>query len=110
MLVTLKCYHEKRKKPLFIANTIDSVLLKLKLAVLGHNWEEHICLRHQDISAPLDGIDSSKTVDNPLLEVSAKIGRAKSEKELQIFNAMGFDYDQELRELPNCEYDQWWDQ
>ena len=53
----------KEKIPFFIANTRDSVSLKLKLAVLGQNWEENNCLRHQNSSAPLDGIDGSKAVD-----------------------------------------------
>ena len=35
------------------------------------------CLRHQNISLSLDGIDGSKAVEKALLEVSAKIGEAK---------------------------------
>ena len=66
----------------------------MKLAVLRHNWKENNCLRPQNISAPLDGIDGSKAVDKTPPEVSAKIGEAKSNKELEFFNAMGFDYDQ----------------
>ena len=68
----------KEKNTLFIANTSDSVSLKLKLAVLGQNWEVNSCLRHQNISSSLDGIDGSKAVENTLLEVSTKIGEAKS--------------------------------
>ena len=68
----------KEKNTLFIANTRDSVSLKLKLAVLGQNWEVNSCLRHQNISSSLDGIDGSKAVEKALLEVSAKIGEAKS--------------------------------
>ena len=78
------------KKNLFIANTIDSVSLKLKLAVLGQNWEENNCLRHQNIYAPLDAIDGSKAVDKTLLEVAEKIGEAKSNKELEFFQRHGF--------------------
>ena len=66
------------KSTLFIANTSNSVSLKLKLAVLGQNWEVNSCLRHQNISSSLDGIDGSKAVEKALLEVSAKIGEAKS--------------------------------
>ena len=33
------------------------------MAVLGQNWEENNCLRHQNMSAPLEGIDGSKAVD-----------------------------------------------
>ena len=68
----------KEKIPFFIANTRDSVSLKLKLAVLGQNWEVNSCLRHQNISSSLDGIDGSKAVEKALLEVSAKIGEATS--------------------------------
>ena len=75
----------KEKLPFLIANTRDLVSLKLKLAVLGQNWEENSCFRHQNISSPLDGIDGSKAVDKTLLEVSAKIGKAKSKKELELF-------------------------
>ena len=64
-----------------IANTRHSVSLKLKLAVLGQNWEENNCLRHQNICAPLDGIDDSKAFDKTLLEVSAKKGEAKRKKD-----------------------------
>ena len=46
------------------------------LAVLGQTWEENKSLRHQNISASLDGIDGSKAVDKMLLEVSGKIGEA----------------------------------
>ena len=53
----------KEKNTLFIANTIDSVSLKLKLAVLGQNWEVNSCLRHQNISSSLDGIDGSKALE-----------------------------------------------
>ena len=62
------------KNTLIIANTSDSVSL-LKLAVLGQNWEVN---RHQNISSSLDGIDGSKAVEKALLEVSSKIGEAKS--------------------------------
>ena len=41
-----------------------------------------------------------KAVDKTLLEVSAKKGEAKSNKELEFFNATGFHYDQELGEPP----------
>ena len=88
----------KEKLPFLIANTRDLVSLKLKLAVLGQNWEENSCFRHQNISSPLDGIDGSKAVDKMLLEVSLKIGKANSKKELEFFNATGFDCDQELEE------------
>jgi hypothetical protein len=47
LLVALKYVHMKRKTTLFIANTSDSVSLKLKLVVLGQNWEVNSCLRHQ---------------------------------------------------------------
>ena len=50
----------------------------MKLAVLGQNWVVNCCLRHQNISSSLDGIDGSKAVEKALLEVSAKIGEAKS--------------------------------
>ena len=43
-------------------------------------------MRHQNISSPLDGIDGSTVVDKTLLKVSAKIGEAKSKKELAFFN------------------------
>ena len=68
----------KEKNTLFIANTRDSVSLKLKLAVLGQNWEVNSCLRHQNIFSSLDGIDSSKAVKKALLEVSEKIWGSKS--------------------------------
>ena len=68
----------KEKNTLFIANTSDSDSLKLKLAILGQNWEVNSCLRHQNISSSLDVIDGSKAVEKALLEVSAKIGEAKS--------------------------------
>ena len=50
----------------------------LKLAVEGQNWNEISCLRHQNITTPQDGIDGSKAGDKRLLEVSLKIGEAKS--------------------------------
>ena len=68
----------KEKNTLFIANTSNSVSLKLKLAVLGQNWEVNSYLRHQNISSSLDGIDGSKAVEKTLLEVSAKIGEANN--------------------------------
>ena len=49
----------------------------MKKAVLGQNWEVNSCLRHQNISSSLDGIDGSKAVEKALLEVSAKIGDTK---------------------------------
>ena len=67
----------KGKNTLFIANTSDSVSLKLTLAILGQNWEVSSHLRHQNISSSLDGIDGSKAVEKALLEVSAKIGETK---------------------------------
>ena len=81
---------------MFIANPRYWVLLKLKLVSLGPNWKENICLRNQNIIAPLNGIDGSKAVDNTLLEVSAKVGETKRKKSLNFFNATGFDCDQEL--------------
>ena len=51
------------------------------MAVLGQNWKENNCLRHQKSSAPLDGLYGSKAVDKMLLEVSSKIGKAKSKKD-----------------------------
>ena len=79
LLVALKYIHKKIKKiPFFIANTSDWVSLILKLAVLGQNWEVNRCLRPQNISSFLDGIDGSKAVEKALLEVLAKIGEAKS--------------------------------
>ena len=36
------------------------------------------CLRHQNISSSLDGIDGSKAVEKVLLEVSKKMGKSKS--------------------------------
>ena len=68
----------KEKNTLCIANTSSSVSLKLKLAVLGQNWEVNSSLRHQNISSSLDGIDGCKAVEKALLEVSAKIGEAKT--------------------------------
>ena len=62
----------KEKNTLFIANTRDSVPLKLKLAVLGQIREVNSCLRHQNISSSLDDIDGSKAVEKALLEVSEK--------------------------------------
>ena len=99
LLIALKSVQNKLNlSHFFIVNTIDSVSLKLKSAVLSQNWEEIICLRYQNISSPLNGLDGSKPVDKTLLKVSAKIGEAKSKKELELFNATGFDCDQELRE------------
>ena len=70
---------KKKKKILFIiANTKDSVSLKLKLAVLGQNWEVNSCLRHQNISSSLDCIEGCKAVEKALLEESGKKGEAKS--------------------------------
>ena len=100
-LVALKYDLKKEKTPFFIANTRDSVSLKLKLAALGQNWEENSCLRHQHIFSPLDGIDGSKSVDKTLLEVSGKKGEAKSKKELEFCQRHVFLYcDQELGDPP----------
>ena len=68
----------KEKNTLFITYIRYSVSLKLKLAVLGQNWVVNCCLRHQNISSSLDGIDGSKAVEKVLLEVSKKIGKSKS--------------------------------
>ena len=68
----------KEKNTLFIANTSDSVSLKLKPAILGQNKEVNSRLRHHNISSSLDCIDSSKAVEKMLLEVSAKMREAKS--------------------------------
>ena len=83
-------FQKLEKLPLYIVNTRDSVSLRLKLAVLGQKWEENSCLRHQSISSPIDGMDSSKAVDKTLLEVSAKIEEAQSKKELAFFQRHGF--------------------
>ena len=80
----------KEKIPFFNANTGDLISLKLKLPVLGQNLEENSCFRYQNISSPLDGIYGSKAVDKTLLEVSAKIGKANSRKELEFFQCHGF--------------------
>ena len=66
------------------------------MAVFGQNWEENNCFRHQNISAPLDGMYGSKAADETLLEVSSKIGEAKSKKELEFFQRHGFNCDPEL--------------
>ena len=42
-------------------------------------------MRHQNISAPLDGVDVLKAVDKTLVDVSAKIGETKRNKELAFF-------------------------
>ena len=60
------------------------------MAVLGQNWEENKYLRHQNISAPLDGMYVSKAVNKTLLGVSSKIDEAKSKKELELFQRHGF--------------------
>ena len=78
ILVALKYVHKKRKNALFIANTRNSVSLKLKLPVLGQNLEVNSCLRQQNIYSSLDGIDGSKVVEKALLEISEKIGESKS--------------------------------
>ena len=61
--------HKKRKEKLFYCKHKISVSLKLKLAVLGQNWEVNSSLKHQNISSSLNGIDGSKTVEIALLEV-----------------------------------------
>ena len=40
--------------------------------------EENSCIRHQNMSSPLDGPDGSKAFDKKLKHVSAKIGKAKN--------------------------------
>ena len=60
------------------------------MAVLGQNWKENNYLRHQNISAPLDGMYGSKAVNKTLLGVSSKIGEAKIKKELEFFQRHGF--------------------
>ena len=60
------------------------------MAVLGQNWEEKNCLRHQKFSAPLDGMYGSKAVDKTLLGVSSKIEETKIKKELEFFQRHGF--------------------
>ena len=54
------------------------------MAVLGQNWEENKYLRHQNISAPLDGMYGSKAVNKTLLGVSSKIDEATSKKGARI--------------------------
>ena len=88
MLVVLK-YYLLKKKLCFNANTRYSVSLKSKLAVLGRNLKENNCVEQQNTSAPLDGIDISKAVDKTMLEVLAKLGEAKSNKELEFFQRHG---------------------
>ena len=44
----------------------------------------------QNIASPLNGIDGNKTVDKTLLDVSEKIGEAKSKKELEFVQHHGF--------------------
>ena len=53
------------------------------MAVLGQNWEENNCFRHQNFSVPLDG-------DKTLLGVSSKMVEAKGKKELEFFQRHGF--------------------
>jgi len=60
------------------------------LAVLSQHWEENNCLRHQNISAPQDGMYGSKAVNKTLLGVSSKIVEAKIKKELEFFQRHGF--------------------
>ena len=56
-------------------------------------------MRHQIYFLLFDGIDGSKAVYKTLIEVSAKIGEAKSKKELEFFlDTTAFDCDQELGE------------
>ena len=86
LLVALKYVHKKKKKNLFIANTSDSVSLRLKPAILGQKWEVKSCLRHHNISSSLDGIEGSKAVEKTLLEVSAKNKGSKKLKEARIFS------------------------
>ena len=90
MLVVLNVITKKDKLLLFIANTRNSVSLKLILAVIGQKWKENNCLGHQNISEPLDGIDGLKDGHETLLEVSAKIGEAKSNKAVEICQHHGF--------------------
>ena len=98
LLVVLKYNRKKRKILFFIANKRFSVSLKLKLAVLGQNGKENNRVEHQNISALLGGRDGLKALNKTLLEVWAKIGEAKSNKELDFFNARVFDYDKNLQE------------
>ena len=81
---------QEKKYTFFIANTIGSGQLNFKMAVLGQNWEENNYLRHQNMSAPLDGMYGSKAVNKTLLGVSSKKGEAKSKKELEFFQRHGF--------------------
>ena len=60
------------------------------MAVFGQNWEENNFLRHQNISAPLDGMYGSRAVDKTLLEVSSKKGKQKVKKKLEFFQRNGF--------------------
>ena len=60
------------------------------MAVLGQNWRENSCMRHQNISESPDDMYGSKAVDKTVLEVSSKIGEAKSKKEIEFFQRHGF--------------------
>ena len=71
-------------------NTIYSVSLKLKLAVICQNWKKNNFFWLLNISAPLDGIVGSKAVNKTLLEVLTKTGEAKSKKELEFLQHHGF--------------------
>ena len=53
----------KEKNTLFIANTSNSVSLKLKPAILGQKLEVNNRLRHHNIPSSLDGIEGSKAVE-----------------------------------------------
>ena len=79
-----------------ISNTNDSGFCRLKLAVLGQNWKESNCLRHQ-LSAPLDVIYGSKAIEKTLLE---NRGKKKVKRSYNLFNATIFDFDKELGEPP----------
>ena len=75
----------KEKNTLFIANTSDSVSLKLKLAILGQKWEVSSRLRHHNISSSLDGIDGSKPVKNASRGINKNKGSQKL-KDARIFS------------------------
>ena len=66
-----------------------SVSHKLKVAVSDKNLEESNCGRHPNNCTHLVGIDGSKAVKNTSRGI-IKIGKAKSKKEIEIFQCHGF--------------------
>ena len=69
-----KIHHQRKTLKSCRAMILYSVLLHMKLAVLGQNWEENHCFRQQICSELMDDIHGLKLINFMVQELPFKKG------------------------------------